>query len=64
VKDINRSDDIVPRTNIIGKAMVIEGVCSVSAKEMELSPSVIIKHIKFEEIEKKFSISHSQNIPT
>jgi len=44
--------------------MVIEGVFSVSAKEKEFSPSVIIKHIKFEETEKMFSGSHSQNIPT
>jgi hypothetical protein len=44
VKDIGTADDIVPRADIV----VIVGVCFVNAKETELFPSVIIKHIKFE----------------
>jgi len=64
VKDISRADDIAPRADIVGKTIVIEGVCSVNDKEMELFPSVIIKNIKFEENEEMLSVSHFQKIPT
>jgi hypothetical protein len=60
VKDIGRANDVVPRAGIVGKTVVIEGVCSVNARETELFLSVIIKHIKFEETEKMLSVFHSQ----
>jgi len=64
VKVNGRAEDIVPRADIVGNTIAIEGVCSVNPKEMEIIPSVIIKQIKLEDIEKMLSVFHSQKFPT
>jgi len=64
VKYNGRADGIVPRAGIVGKTVVIEGVCSLNHTEIEIFPSVTIMHIKLEETKKMLSVFHSQKIPT